>query len=262
MEKKKVDTKIVIVILSLLIIGLIGYIAYDKILGIEKDNEIKNSYLYNDFSGTVFSDEVGNNYLILWDNGTYNYNNIIGNYIIHNDSVILNYIFDNGNTVNKKKQITLNINSLTELEDTSSNVKLNKVNQPTSPGGEDFYSIIGSYKDDSNNNCSSYVFESFGMGMDNVDYDELAKIGKLTYNFVKGFYNNNYSINVLSDGKILINFEKYISNISNAKNLQLFSTPGGEEIIYILTEDGKVYNYALSNIDKNNRDYILVRVCF
>ena len=62
-------------------------------------------------------------------------------------------------------------------------------------------------------------------------------------------------------GKPLVfteNFEKYISNISNAKNLQLFSTPGGEEIIYILTEDGKVYNYALSNIDKNNFEATII----
>ena len=181
MEKKNIGIKITLVILSLLVVGLAGYIVYDKFLSGEKSNEIKNGYVYNDFSETVFSDEVGNNYLILWDNGTYSYNNIIGNYIVNDDSIILNYIFDNGKAVNEKNQIILNINSLTELEDTSSNVKLNKVNQPTSSGGEDFYSVIGSYKDNTNNNCSSYVFESFGMGMDKVDYDELAKIGKLTY---------------------------------------------------------------------------------
>ena len=85
-----------------------------------------------------------------------------------------------------------------------------------------------------------------------VDFDKLSKISKSDYNFVNGAYNNNYSINVLSSGKVIVNFVNNISNISNAKDIILFSGPGTGDMAYILTVDGYVYKYDLSNVSKNN----------
>lgn len=85
-----------------------------------------------------------------------------------------------------------------------------------------------------------------------VDFDKLSKISKSDYNFVNGAYNNNYSINVLSSGKVIVNYVNNISNISNAKDIILFSGPGTGDMAYILTTDGYVYKYDLSNVSKNN----------
>ena len=87
-----------------------------------------------------------------------------------------------------------------------------------------------------------------------LDFDKLAKISKSDYNFVNGAYNNTYSVNVLSNGKVLVNFVNNISNISNAKDVILFSGPGTGDMAYILTADGYIYKYDLSNASKNNFD--------
>lgn len=176
MENKNTGIKVAIVILCILVVGLTGYIVYDKVLN-QDNNEISD---------------------------------------IEKDN---NIIQEN------------NENSNTSVEDTNIN-----------------------------NSCNSYVSESFGIGMDNINYDELAKIGKLDYNFVKGLYGNDYSINILSNGKILINFNNYISNISNAKDILKFNGLGPIEdsIIYILTDDGNIYKYALANIGKNNFEATII----
>ena len=83
---------------------------------------------------------------------------------------------------------------------------------------------------------------------DNLDYDELAKIGSSDYNYVYGDYNSEHSVNILANGKVLLDFNKHISNISSAKDLILFSGPGVDSMVYILTTEGDVYQYALSNI--------------
>lgn len=105
-----------------------------------------------------------------------------------------------------------------------------------------------------NCNCdyTSYASESFGNGTANIDYEKLAKIGKSTYNYAKGAYINSDSLNILSDGKILVNFSDNISNISNAEDLILFAGPGADTIAYILTSDGNVYKYNLTNISSKN----------
>ena len=108
MEKNNVGLKVLVVILSLLVVGLCGFIVYDKVLSndeVEDNNGNSNSnnadglYSYNDFSETVFSDDGGNNYLILWKNGTYSYNDTIGNYIIENSNIVLNSILNKGKFV-------------------------------------------------------------------------------------------------------------------------------------------------------------------
>ncbi len=100
--------------------------------------------------------------------------------------------------------------------------------------------------------CTSHVSECPSDNMDSIDYQELAKISKMDYNFVKGEYSNDYSVNILSDGKVLVNFNNYISNISNAKDLILFSGPGGDDLVYILATDGNLYKYNLANVNSKN----------
>ena len=80
-----------------------------------------------------------------------------------------------------------------------------------------------------------------------IDYDELAKISKGDYNYVKSDYSNDYSLIILSTGKVLVNFDEYIANISNAKDLIVFSGAGTDELAYILTTDGNVYKYKLTD---------------
>ena len=101
-----------------------------------------------------------------------------------------------------------------------------------------------------NCNCTSYVSQNYGCGINEVDFSKLSEISKGDYNYIKGVYNNKYSLNILSDGKIIINFNNYISNVSNAKDIILFGE--NSELVYILTSDGNVFKYELSNIENNN----------
>ena len=86
----------------------------------------------------------------------------------------------------------------------------------------------------------------------NIDYDELAKIATGDYNFMsKESYSNNSAI-VLSNGKVLVNFDYYIENIINAKDLVLFSVPSDDTILYILTINGDIYKYNLDDANSKN----------
>lgn len=80
-----------------------------------------------------------------------------------------------------------------------------------------------------------------------LDFDKLAKIHKADYNFVN--YDNGFV--VLSNGKVLVDFENYISNISNAKDVIVFYGPRTGNNAYILTADGYIYKYDVSNASKN-----------
>lgn len=96
-----------------------------------------------------------------------------------------------------------------------------------------------------NNNISNNEFE--------VNIEELNKFGSLTYNILKQEFDMKYSLNLFVDGKVNISFEKDIDNISNAKDINLFSTPSpSNSILYILTIDGYIYKYDLSNYELGN----------
>ena len=95
-------------------------------------------------------------------------------------------------------------------------------------------------KDNENNNYDTKV------------YDELTKISKLDYNFIKSEYTTDYSIGLSIDGKINVNFQNNISNISNAKDIALFSTPAPYPTLYIVTTNGDVYKYDFSNYESKN----------
>lgn len=181
MEKEKNNGRLValIIVLFLLVLGLGGYIVYDKVLSSNSTQPIID----------------GNN------NANNNQKN---NVVDKNDE-------QNNNVINNNDQ-----------NDTVS------CNCPTT-------------------NCDL-----------SIDFDKLAKISKSDYNFVNGSYNNNYSVNVLSNGKVLVNYVNIISNISNAKDVILFNGPGKGNMTYILTADGYIYKYDLSNVSKNNFEAIKV----
>ena len=125
-------------------------------------------------------------------------------------------------------------------------------------GGYIVYDKVITGKDNNQDNNTSNDYVSCNCPEancdDSVDYDKLAEISKMSYNFVNSAYNNKYSISVLSNGKVLVNFIENISNISDAKDLILFSGPGNGDIAYILTNDGNVYKYDLANSSNNNFD--------
>lgn len=85
-----------------------------------------------------------------------------------------------------------------------------------------------------------------------INVDELNKFGKSDYNIIKDAYNSDYSFKLLTDGRININFENYISNISNAKDIKLFSSSSLDSTLYILTSNGDIYKYETSNYKSNN----------
>jgi len=87
-----------------------------------------------------------------------------------------------------------------------------------------------------------------------IDEDELGKLGKDDYNFVKDVNIGDYSFKLEVNGKININFENYISNISDAKDIILYNSPSLESILYILTDNGDIYQYNTSYYESGNYD--------
>lgn len=85
-----------------------------------------------------------------------------------------------------------------------------------------------------------------------IDYSKLSEYGKSDYNYINSVYNGDYSFKLLIDGRININFENYISNISNAKDFILFSPPSPDSTLYILTSNGDIYKYETSDYKSNN----------
>lgn len=87
-----------------------------------------------------------------------------------------------------------------------------------------------------------------------INKDELTKFGKSDYNIIKEVYNSEYSFKLDINGRININFETYVSNVSNAKDLLLFSPPSPHSILYILATNGDVYQYETSSYETKNYD--------
>lgn len=91
-----------------------------------------------------------------------------------------------------------------------------------------------------------------------INYEELAKIADGDYKFVNRDYDNANSVMVLSNGKVFVNFDYYIKNITNAKDVILFSGPTDSSMLYILTLDGNVYKYNLD--DANNKKFDATKI--
>ena len=82
------------------------------------------------------------------------------------------------------------------------------------------------------------------------DFGELSKISKSDFNFIKMEGTTEYLIGVDIDGTIYIDFDKKITNITDAKDFELFYLEN-DIILYILTKSGYIYKYNLSNITSN-----------
>ena len=91
-----------------------------------------------------------------------------------------------------------------------------------------------------------------------IDKEELTSFGESDYNIIKDVYNSDYSFKLDIDGRININFENYISNISNVEDILLFNSLEGDSILYILTSDGSVYMYETSNYQSGKYDAVKI----
>lgn len=94
-------------------------------------------------------------------------------------------------------------------------------------------------------------------GGDAINYDKLMNFGKSDHNIIEMEATTEYSVNLETDGRININFINYISNITNAKSIKLFNSPLNY-MLYILTKDGYIYKYDLSNYESG--DYNAIKV--
>ena len=57
---------------------------------------------------------------------------------------------------------------------------------------------------------------------------------------------------ITDNGKISINNNKTITNITNTKSIKLFSPAAPYHTLYILTKDGNIYKYETSELEKEN----------
>lgn len=94
-------------------------------------------------------------------------------------------------------------------------------------------------------------------GGDAINYDKIMNFGKSDHNIIEMEATTEYSVNLETDGRININFINYISNITNAKSIKLFNSPLNY-MLYILTKDGYIYKYDLSNYESG--DYNAIKV--
>lgn len=85
-----------------------------------------------------------------------------------------------------------------------------------------------------------------------IDYSELSKFGEANYNYIKDVSNGDYLAYINSNGKVSIVFDidtrKEISNVSDVKDIVLFSPPSPNSTLYILTLNGDIYEYDMANI--------------
>lgn len=134
MEKKNIGVKVLVIVLSVLVVALLGYIVYDKMSNEDADNSL------NDIASTeqdIVTDEISGVYesvvdikingktescniiLYLWENGIFKYeistpytpSGAIGNFVVKGDKIILNNLFITGSDVSL--HVTKGINKLT-----------------------------------------------------------------------------------------------------------------------------------------------------
>lgn len=88
----------------------------------------------------------------------------------------------------------------------------------------------------------------------NEDYtfntSKLSKISEGDFNIIKMEYNDSHSFSLDVSGKVIIDFNNYIDNISDAKDILLFNSEQGN-ILYILTLSGDVYKYNVLSLESD-----------
>lgn len=83
-----------------------------------------------------------------------------------------------------------------------------------------------------------------------VDFAKLEEFGKSDYNYIKSVSDMNYNIIINNDGKVVVNFDKTIDNVTKVTDIKLFSNDGKDNL-YILDENGDIYKYDMSDLDKD-----------
>lgn len=171
MENKNTWLKVLVIVLSILVVALSGYLVYDKVLNNNENDKLDSDtdnqheqYSVSDFSNRVFNSKIEQGraryYLTLWDDGKYIYTNenhteeTLGTYTIENDRIKLTslYLIDRGEDkrssaddfvgIYTTKKQELKIVSLNQIIDEETNIELYSVNQPPNQGGENFDTIL------------------------------------------------------------------------------------------------------------------------
>ena len=104
---------------------------------------------------------------------------------------------------------------------------------------------------DNNSNCECKCDSKPDFKLDEAKLKDLC--GSATINsLILEHFDPNTSVRLLTDGRISIGAEHFISNISNAKDMLLLTPPGPVSTLYILTEDGFVYKYSSEEYETGN----------
>ena len=74
---------------------------------------------------------------------------------------------------------------------------------------------------------------------DTIDVSKLEEIGKGDFNIIKSARTKYFVVNLLSNGKVMFDVDRELTNINNAIDIA-YDT---EENLYILTKDGSIYKY-------------------
>lgn len=114
------------------------------------------------------------------------------------------------------------------------------------------YTVYNMGDNDCNSKEISTVTNCVNTNYYNLNVKELSKFGTGDISIIKKEGILNYTFTLEVDGRININFLDHISNISNAKDIILFSSPSSDATLYILTKTGDVYKYNTSDYDSGN----------
>ena len=71
-----------------------------------------------------------------------------------------------------------------------------------------------------------------------LDVSKLEAIKSGEFNILKQVSSKYFPTSLLTNGKVMFGYDRYISNVDNAKDIVVMN-----EYLYILTEDGNVYKY-------------------
>lgn len=111
-------------------------------------------------------------------------------------------------------------------------------------------------EENNKSNQSDTVTNNSNFNSVGIDYDKFVeKMGNyaLDYGFIKMDYirynSTSYNVGLTIDGKVIINFEKELNNISDISDIQTFSDSDGATLddnssLYILDNKGNLYKYT------------------
>lgn len=103
-------------------------------------------------------------------------------------------------------------------------------------------------------NCGKALLEDNCISDDSSSYEvsaeELSRFGESDFNIIKLQSSGSHSFALDVNGKVIVDFNNYIDNISDAKDILLFNSEQGN-ILYILTLSGDVYKYNVLSLESD-----------